>query len=381
MVLVSNDLTFDQRVRKTVGTLERDGWDVEVVGRLLPTSKPVGWTQHATRYRLRFNRRVWFYAELTWVFARHLLRAQRVDLVWANDLDTLLPARLLGWAKRVPVVFDSHEFFTEAEGLSGRPLQRGVWLAVERLTMPTCRSVIAVNDGIADALADRYPQAAFGRPLVVRNMPVLRPEQTRSDRSLWARYGVPTERPILLMQGAFMDRDRGAKAAVEALDAMPEVTLVLIGSGSEFDWATSQQPHYGGRLVCIPKLPFDELVRLTAAADVGLSLDSAVCGNFYMSLPNKLFDYIHAGLPVVATDLPEIRRVITEHAVGQITPSTSPADLSSATRSVLATDRETWRSRCELATTALHWDVDSPRILQAVARAVEGVSERAQPVR
>jgi glycosyltransferase involved in cell wall biosynthesis len=269
------------------------------------------------------------------------------------------------------LVFDSHEFFTEAEGLSGRPIQRGVWLIIERLIMPGCRSVITVNDGIADALAERYPRAKFGRPFVVRNMPVQRAAAPATDRSLWARYGVDASRPIALMQGAFMDRDRGAKAAVQALDALPEITLVLIGAGQEFDWATEQQARFAGRLVCISKLPFDELVQLTASADVGLTLDLAIHGNFYMSLPNKLFDYIHAGLPVVATDLPEVRRVIVAHDVGQITPSTSPQDIADAIRSVLTTDRESWRRRCKVAAEQLHWDADSPHILTAVARAFD----------
>ncbi len=371
VVLVSNDLSFDQRVRKTVRTLEADGWEVDVVGRLLPNSVDVPWTDRTTRHRLRFHRGKEFYTELTWVLTRDVMRRKNVQLIWANDLDTLLPARIAGLRRGIPVVYDSHEFFTEAEGLSKRPLQRLVWLVVERLTMPSCKSVITVNDSIADALAARYPRGRFGRPFVVRNMPMRQPHPIAPDRSLWDRYGVPTERPIVLMQGAFIDRDRGGKVAVSALEHLSEVTLVFIGAGSEFDWAVEQQPKWNGRLHCIPKLPYTELVPLTASADVGLSLDQGLYGNFYLSLPNKLFDYIHAGLPVVATDLPEVSRIVNAHEVGQITPSSSPEAIADTIRSVLATPRATWRTRCELAAQVLNWESDSTHILSAIDRAMK----------
>lgn len=375
VVLVSNDLSFDQRVRKTVATLEADGWEVDVVGRLLPNSVEVPWTQRATRYPLRFTRGKEFYAELTWVLTRDLMRRKEVQLIWANDLDTLLPARIAGWRRRIPVVYDSHEFFTEAEALSKRRLQRLVWLTVERLTMPRCRSVITVNESIAEALAARYPRSRFGRPFVVRNMPMRRTEPIHPNRALWAQYGVPADRPIVLMQGAFIDRDRGGKIAVNTLEHLPDVTLVLIGAGKEFDWAREQQPKWSGRLHCIPKLPYAELFPLTASADVGLSLDQGLCGNFYFSLPNKLFDYIQAGLPVVATDLPEVSRIVNEYEVGQITPSSSPQAVAETILTVLATPRATWRTRCERAAEVLNWESDSANIKRAIERSMNPPSD------
>ena len=375
VVLVSNDLSFDQRVRKTVATLEADGWEVDVVGRLLPNSVEVPWTQRATRYPLRFTRGKEFYAELTWVWTRDLMRRKEVQLIWANDLDTLLPARIAGWRRRIPVVYDSHEFFTEAEALSKRRLQRLVWLTVERLTMPSCRSVITVNESIAEALAARYPRSRFGRPFVVRNMPMRRAEQVVPNRTLWARYGVPADRPIVLMQGAFIDQDRGGKIAVNTLEYLPDVTLVLIGAGSEFDWAQEQQPKWNGRLHCIPKLPYAELFPLTASADVGLSLDQGLCGNFYFSLPNKLFDYIQAGLPVVATDLPEVSRIVNEYQIGQTTPSSNPEVVGDTIRTVLSTPREIWQTRCERAAEVLNWESDSANINRAIERAMHPFSD------
>lgn len=375
VVLVSNDLSFDQRVRKTVATLESDGWEVEIWGRRLPNSVEVAWSANTRRFKLPFSRGPLFYAALQAVFLWKLLTIRRPELIWANDLDTLLPAHLAGYLRRVPRVYDSHEFFTEAEGLTGRPLQRSVWLALERWILPRQQSAITVNDGIADAYAARYPKARFGRPIVVRNMPVLRVEPIVPDRTRWDAYGVPTDQPIAIMQGAFMDRDRGAKLAVEALGYGDGWRLVLIGAGPEFDWALTQRAKWEGRLHCLPRLPFDELAGLTASADVGLSLDLGHHGNFYMSLPNKLFDYIHAQIPVIATAMPEVKRVVEAFELGQILPEPSAGALAKSLQEILKRPRAVWTRKCQAATQVLHWETDAAGIRIAVKMATVNVTD------
>lgn len=366
VVLVSNDLTFDQRVRKTSATLEELGWRVSVLGRLMPDSKEVPWTHHAKRVRLPFHRGVGFYSTLQIAFFWKLLWKKEVDVIWANDLDTLLPAHLVGFMRRIPVVYDSHEYFTEAEGLTGRPFQRSVWLALEKWLLPKQLAVITVNDGIADAYAQRYPKGRFGRPMVIRNMPVKRQVPVQKQPGVWKQWGVPTDLPIAILQGAFMDRDRGAKLAVESLAFGTGWRLVLVGAGPEFDWAQAQQNQWNGRLHCIPKLPFEELAQLTASSDIGLSLDLGVHGNFYMSLPNKLFDYIHACIPVIATSMPEVKRIIEEFDVGQILNETSPSALAQAIESMIDVDPVQIRARCSFAAEQLHWESDSKNIHKAI---------------
>jgi len=371
VVLVSNDVVFDQRIRKTAGTLEQAGFQVTFIGRRGAGSPPVPAGITATRYRLPFQEGPGFYASLQLVFAADLLTRRSIDLIWANDLDTLFPARLAGWVRRVPVVFDSHEFFTEHAGLEERPRVQGFWRWWERRWMPGLKAVLTVNDVIADAFAARFPRAAFGRPRVVRNMPLKRGATPRSDRSAFAPWGVPADLPILLLQGAYLDRDRGVLDAVKVLEVLDDVRLVVVGAGAEWDAARALETAGGGggRLHCIPKLPFETLCTLTAGADVGLSLDRDAHGNYRMSLPNKLFDYVHAGVPVVATGLPEVRKVVEQFAVGAVTEGPAPEDLAAAVRAVLAVDRDVWRSRTAHAAEHLHWDVDAPRILEALSAA------------
>lgn len=366
-VLVSNDLNHDQRVLKTCQTLQDAGWSPHIVGREMAGSAPLNTGFHSERLRLPFSSGAAFYASLQIGVLRALLR-MKVDAIWANDLDTLLPAFLVARLRKLPLVYDSHEFFTEAAGLSGRPFQRNVWLALERWLFPRISAVITVNDAIADAYAARYPLAAGGRPLVVRNMPRYRGNQVVSGAGWRERLGIPVAAPFLILQGAYLDVDRGVKQALEALVEHKAWYLVVVGAGVEWDWAQSQLERFSGRLITLPKMPFEELRGLTSAADIGLSLDQGVHGNYYMSLPNKLFDYIHAGIPVVASAMPEVARVVNEWHIGRVVDEATPRSIGEAVAWVLEAPQSEWKIRCSDAAAALHWENEEPKILEALKR-------------
>ena len=367
-VLVSNDLNHDQRVLKTCTTLEAEGWKPVLIGREMPESKPLQVPFEARRMRLPFKRGAGFYAALQIGLLRALSRTD-VDAIWANDLDTLLPAFLMARIKSLPLVYDSHEYFTEAAGLTGRPFQRGVWLMVERAIFPRLKAVITVNEGIADAYFNRYPRARGGHPLVVRNMPRMREKAAPSSVNWRDRLGIPAEAPFLIVQGAYLDKDRGVVQAVGALQEHTAAYLVVVGAGEEWEWAQSQVDSFNGRLVVLPKMAFDELCSLTASADVGLSLDQGVHGNYLMSLPNKLFDYIHAGIPVVASPMPEVVRVVEAWNIGRVVRDSSPAGIIEAVDAVLARPSSEWRAVCAEAAAALHWGTEERQIVKALEQA------------
>ncbi len=367
-VLVSNDLNHDQRVLKTCATLAAEGWKPILIGREMPESKALEVPFEAHRMRLPFQRGAWFYASLQLGLLRALKRA-RVDAVWANDLDTLLPAFMVSRAQGLPLVYDSHEYFTEAAGLTGRPFQRGVWLRLERAIFPRLAAVITVNDGIADAYLERYPNARGGRPLVVRNMPRKRTQQVEKSERWRQRLGIPEHAPFLILQGAYLDKDRGVVQAVNALREQASWYLVVVGAGEEWEWAQTQADALEGRLIVLPKMPFDALCGLTASADVGLSLDQGVHGNYVMSLPNKLFDYIHAGIPVVASPIAEVTRIIEWWGIGHVVQDSTPAGIAAAVEVVLAQPRTQWQSVCSKAAHALHWEAEEANIVQALNQA------------
>ena len=164
-VLVSNDLEFDQRVAKVCSTLEQLGYQITLVGRMLPTSRHFERSYPTKRFKLLFERGALFYAALNIRMFWYLLLA-KTDVILANDLDTLLPAFLVSKLRGKELVYDSHEYFTEAEGLTGRGFQKKVWLSIERFVFPKLKRVYTVNESIASIYRDE----------LARNPNIHRPE-------------------------------------------------------------------------------------------------------------------------------------------------------------------------------------------------------------
>jgi glycosyltransferase involved in cell wall biosynthesis len=363
-VIVSNDLNHDQRVLKISTTLEGLGWTPQLIGREMPGSRSLDIPFAGSRLVLPFSKGFLFYAAWQWKLLFALLRSPN-EAIWANDLDTLLPAYLACKWQGIPLVYDSHEFFTEAAGLTGRPLQRGVWLVVEKWIFPRLKSVITVNNSIAEAYARRYPKSEGGKPLVVRNMPMKRTEPI-ADVNWREELGIPEESIFLILQGAYLDIDRGVVEAIEAMRLQSNWHLVVVGAGAEFEWAKTQITSLKGRLICLPKMPFEELCTLTASADIGLSLDRGVHVNYWFSLPNKLFDYVHAGIPVVASPMPEVKRIVEDWHVGAVIEDHSPDSIAAAVRTVMSVDKSRWEGACREASFALNWQAESDVIAQAM---------------
>ena len=362
-VLVSNDLVFDQRVKKTCDVFISNGHEPVLIGRELLDSSDYSGPGTAVRFKMKYESGFMFYLELQ----RRLiswLKTADIEAIWANDLDTLLPALIIGRWRGLPVVYDSHEFFTEAAGLTGKPLRRLVWLMIEKYTVTRIGRMLTVNNSIAKKFIDRY-SVDVG---VLRNMPVLSEVPTVSPREPFSQYNVPTDKPILLLQGAFMDRDRGTSDAVDALAVMKDVTLVLVGSGVEWEESLNRvdDDRWKGRLFCIPRIPYEKLRELTAAADVGLSLDKALHENYQLSLPNKLFDFIHVGLPIVASPMVEVKRIVEDHNVGVVIREVTSDEIASAVERVLSTPRDEWFRSCMIAREKLHWGVDSHHIQESL---------------
>lgn len=359
-VLVSNDLQHDQRVAKVCATLLELDYDITLVGRLLPESVPFERPYKTKRFRLFFRKGALFYAALNTRFFFFLL-FQKTDVILANDLDTLLPAYLVSGMRRKKLVYDSHEYFTEAEGLTGRGFQKKVWLMIERWIFPKLKDVYTVNESIATIYRNQYGVDVK----VVRNIPLLKPLLQEKSR---LEIGLPEDKKIILLQGAYIDPDRGGVELVRAMEYLENVLLLIIGSGRDIARIKSliTELHIEDKVRILPKLPFDELRQYTALVDLGLSLDKPLHLNYTYSLPNKLFDYIHAGTPVLVSDLPELRRVVANYKVGMLAEKVEPLYLAECIKYALYHESYAeWKENCVLAREELNWQRES-RVLREI---------------
>ena len=362
IVSVINDLSTDQRVKKVCASLQEMGYDVLLVGRILPQSLPLTRPYQTKRMKLWFTKGPFFYAEFN-LRLFFLLLFSRAQALHANDLDTLLPNFLVAKIKGLPLVFDSHEYFTEVPELQNRPFVKSIWTGIERWIFPKLNKVFTVNESIAQLFEKNYGS----KPQVIRNIPskqVLRPKMERQA------VGIPEGMKLLVMQGAGLNIDRGTEEAVLAISLLEDVGLMVIGSGDVLPLVKKmvKDRKLDNRVFFFPKMEYSQMLQYTQMADIGLSLDKDSNINYRYSLPNKLFDYIHAGIPVLASNLVEVKRIVDTWGVGEILPELVPEKLAERIRLMLANQDKfsQYKANTQKAAEELTWEKESRQVLSSI---------------
>jgi glycosyltransferase involved in cell wall biosynthesis len=359
----------DQRVRKQCTQLAEAGFRVTLFGRRLAHSLPIQEVPfEVVRYSLWFNKKALFYANLNLRLFASLLTA-KCHLFYANDLDTLPAAALASLIRAKPLVYDSHEFFTEVPEVQHRPWVKHIWKWLERICIKRAALVLTVNGSIANLLRERY---ALPEVLVVRNVPL--PSATARNGTIPTPLPdfVKPHTPLLVLQGSGINVDRGAEELVMAMRLVPEAVLLIIGSGDALPalrLLVEQYPELHRKVVFLPRMPYPDMMAYTRMASIALSLDKATNINYRYSLPNKLFDYIAAGVPVLVSDLVELRRIVTEHDIGRVVTGHDPHHIAETITNMLADEAALERYRAQAAELAatLNWKVEFKPVVERIS--------------
>lgn len=353
---VTNDVFTDQRVNKMAQTLHDMGFHPLLVGVKRPDSPPFNPAYASVkRISVIFQKGFLFYAEFNLKLFFFLLFT-KVHLLVANDLDTLLPVHLVARLRRNPLVYDTHEYFTGSPEIEDRPFRRWFWKSLEKYLFPRQKTIITVNESIA-ALYEKD----FGKKLhVVRNMPRYRKPVEMPSRT---ELGLPEGLPLILLQGSGINVNRGTEELIEAF--LPEygirdALLLIIGDGNVMEQLREKvrDQHLEKRVRFLPKMPYEQLMQHTSNATIGVSLDKPGSLNYLYSLPNKLFDYIMAGTPVLVSDLPELRRIVEKYQVGKISKNHDPSQIALCIKEMLNDPEQLsrWRSNCLEAAKEINWE-------------------------
>lgn len=349
-ILVSNDVTLDKRVDKTCQIWLSEGWEVEVVGVERPLSQPISRAYRVSRIKTFFQRGALFYAMLN-IRLFFKLSYITTDVIWSNDLDTLLPAYIWSKLRGKQLIYDSHEWFTEAEGLTGKPWIKGFWKILESALLPRIKRAITVNESIAKAYHELYGITM----LVIRNVPEVVNLQFSKAKSDW---NMPQDVPWIILQGAYIDPDRGAEELIDAMKYLEKVHLIIAGDGRAIPMLKKKADL--GKVTFIDKMPYSDLMQLTACCDLGLSLDKPLHKNYEFSLPNKIFDYALAGIPVLASPLPEIKRILFQYNFGRCIVSWDPQQLAKDILAALSdAEYPKWRQNTRQVVNQCNWETET----------------------
>ncbi|MCC5933133.1 MAG: glycosyltransferase family 4 protein [Balneolales bacterium] len=365
LMAVHSDYLHDHRVRRETAALTQAGYELEIIAASPDLS--LARCEEADGARVHFiplqkkagKARYWEFLKRVRAKIGELRPA---DLIHAHDLDGLLACAPASKKQKARLIYDSHELHTEVHSLQHRPLTRKLWALIENRYIRQADAVITVSEGIAGVLQQRYKLAE--RPVVVRNFTDPLPVPSGSDDSRMS-LSLPPQPYLALYQGV-IQHGRGVDAMLRAIAQTPDWGFVICGDGSQKAALEQLAAELGitDRVRFTGMVSRDYILRISRFCHAGFLLTEPLGLSHYYSLPNKLTEYIHYGLPVIATGLPEIRQIVEQYGVGRIISAEQFAseEIASALQELTNQDAGL-KEGLKRASADLTWSAEKERLL------------------
>jgi glycosyltransferase involved in cell wall biosynthesis len=411
-MFVYNNFLHDSRVQKEAETLTQAGYQVTVValldGQTLRRedrsaitvirvegcpwyrpllSHPKGWGGNAgkglyprsnrtSRQLLEWIKLVFmpFHRQLCFLFFYHdaykATGKEKYEIYHAHDLNTLPVAFMAARRDKAKLIYDSHELYLERNKL--QPSSRLWKFVLRRLESFLARrsdAVLTVNETLAEVLVERY---RIPRPCVVMNTPASLEQSAdfgKGNGSLRAQLAIPSEAEVLIYVGG-IKLNRGLEELILSLRYLEGCCLVCMGDGNEqykkILMALAEQTGVLDRFFFFGPVSTEQVIHFAACADLGVAAIANTCMSYYYCSPNKLFEYMNAGLPVAASNFPELEKVVLGHDVGLTFDPSDPEDIARTARQILGNPegRERMRKNAVRASRLYNWENESRKLLQ-----------------
>jgi len=319
----------------------------------------------------------WYLVKAVQMIMRGTIKLMSVsaDIYHAHDAEALPACYLAARLRRKPLIFDSHEIPLDSPAITRWRRLSALAMRILAHMLPRCAGVITTSPLYAREICNQYH---YSKVTLVRNLPPYR-SVPRNDR-LRQYLGLSSNMRIALYQGN-LQPNRSLDILVHAAPFLePDIVIVMMGRSVEQTRkeleALIASKGVAGHVKIIPPAPYEELLDWTASADIGLTIfQPDYTHSIRFCLPNKLFEYLMAGLPVLTSPLDAIAEFIKTYNVGQIVSSLAPADVATAINTMLA-DRialaRMSRNALEAAENELCWEKESPQLTGLYQKILHG---------
>lgn len=340
-------------MHKTAITLQNHGFDVTIVGRLLKNSIEIKRPYKTVRFKNLFYRKAFFYIEHNIKIFFYLL-FHKADIILSVDLDTLLACFLAAKIMKKKLVFDSHELFSELPEVVDRPFIKKFWKLLEKKLLPKVHFSYTVSQSIAD-----YYGRLYGVKMgVIRNVGLYRN----------IKFKLFIDKPKIIIYKGVLNINRGIEEMILAMKYLNNAKFWIIGDGylrSSLEKLVKEK-NLENKVIFWGQLEPMKAEALLILAHLGISLEKPIGLSYTYALPNKLFDYIQAELPVLCSNLPEMKKIVRHYKVGEIARSRSPLNLAYQISEIIYNPRKL-RYYCKNAKKAkkeLCWEKEEQKLLQ-----------------
>jgi len=360
-ISVTNDLFSDQRVHRTIAVLLSLNANVCAIGRKLNAKyddSDNAFNIH--RFNMLFRKGFLFYAFYNLRLFFYLISRKKIDLLVSNDLDTLLANFLVSKLRSCKLVFDSHEYFTELPELEGRGMVKHFWKGLEKWIVPKLRYACTVNESLADIFKN-----AYGTDFkVVRNLPYQHADVQEYTTPEWTKG-----KHLILYQGS-VNIGRGLEMMIDIVKDLSDYVFIIAGTGDILNTLKEkvQAEDLQQKVILTGRLSPGRLRSLTNQADIGISLEQNLGLNYYFALPNKIFDYIQAGIPVLCSDFPEMRNIVLKYKIGRFVASSDKNEVRKAILEMIENKQDSlmWKQNSEKASVELSWENEQKVLIELI---------------
>ncbi|WP_419869302.1 glycosyltransferase [Chryseobacterium sp. CT-SW4] len=356
IVSAFSSLYTDQRIEKVCHTLFENGYLIDLIGNDWKGAEKMERPYPFSRIHLQSKSLKTAYFEFNWKLF-HLLKkkSDQNTILYANDLDALLPNYIIAKKLQIPLIFDSHEIFSEMPDIQGKMSQK-IWRYLEKKLVPQLPLMITASNSYARWFHEKYN----ANPVVVQNAP---------RKAAYFPQDSHNNPKVILYQG-YINRSRGIDKAILAMHHMEDVVLKIAGDGTErkeYEELMIKE-NLQNKVHFLGKLHPEDLKKITVTADAGISIEENGGASYLYSLPNKVLDYIQARVPVVMANLPEMQNIAQRFHVGEIIEDHHPERIAKTFTRILQNGKEYYSKGLEEAAEVLCWENEEKKLLEVFQR-------------
>ncbi len=300
-----------------------------------------------------------FYLNFFSTLVKFLLK-NKAGIYFAEDIYTLPVVYFFAKKNNAKVFYNSREIYAHLAGLRNKSFVQSIISRIERKFIYKVNAVFVTGSMDKDFLKDAY---GITNIIVVRNLPKYQKEIKPVDLKI--KLGIPSRAKIILYQGVVLE-GRGIMYLINILDKIKDAHFVIVGNGEfkkKFQDET-QKTKVKDRVHFIGAVPHNNLLNYTAAADIGVALIENISISYYYALPNKLFEYIMSGVPVLASKLPQMEKIIADYRVGECVDMNNEIEVIKVLSNMLSdeTTLKEFSENCLKAAIELNWEKEFEKI-------------------